>query len=101
MVVPGVSLNLDSVNADRSAATTHFIGDRQAPRLVLTKFPSSVFDRFIRAATSGHGLHDVLHANFGSPLVISRDATAHVALRDDADKLEVICILNHWGASAT
>jgi len=67
---------------------------------MLMEFPARFFNWLIRATTRRRGSHDLFYANFGSTAVISRHAATHVALGDDADQLEVFCILNH-GRAAT
>jgi len=88
------------VSAYCSTATAHLVDNRQTRRTVLVEFFPRIFDRFIRAATSGHWLHDFLHENVRGPFIVSR-YTATPALGDDADELEVFGILHHWRASAT
>jgi hypothetical protein len=67
---------------------------------MLVEFPARFFNGLIRATTRRRGTHDLFDANFGSTAVISRHPATHVALGDDADQLEVLCILNH-GRAAT
>ena len=66
---------------------------------MLLEFPARFFNWLIRATTRRHGTHDLFDANFGSTAVISRHAATRVALGDDADQLEVFCILNHRRAA--
>jgi len=67
---------------------------------MLEELPARFFNRLICVTTSRRGSHDLFDTNFGSMTVISRHAATHVALGDDADKLEVFCILNHGRAAA-
>jgi len=88
------------VGTDYAAATACLVHDGQAGRAMLVEFPARFFNRLIRATTRRRGTHDLFDANFRSVPVISRHATTHVALRDDADQLEVFCVLNYWRAAA-
>ena len=88
------------VGTDCAAATACLVHDGQARRAMLVEFPARFFNRLIRAATGSRGSHDLCDANFRSMPLISRRAATHVALGDDADQLEVFCILNHWRAAA-
>ena len=67
---------------------------------MLVEFPARFCNWLIRATTRRRGTHDLFDANFGSTAVISRHAATHVALGDDADQLEVFCVLNHRRAAA-
>jgi hypothetical protein len=67
---------------------------------MLVEFPARFCNWLVRATTRRRGTHDLVDANFGSTAVISRHAATHVALGDDADQLEVFCILNHRRAAA-
>jgi hypothetical protein len=67
---------------------------------MLVEFPARYFNWLIRATARRRGTHDLFDANFGSTAVISRHAATHVTLGDDADQLEVFCILNHGRAAA-
>ena len=67
---------------------------------MFVEFPPRFFYGCIRTAASGRGMHNFFDADFGGTAVISRDAATHVALGDDADQLEVFCILYHRGAAA-
>jgi len=66
---------------------------------MLVEFPACIFDRLVCVTTSRGGLHDRCNANFGSATVVRGHAATDVALRDDADQLEVVCILNHRSAT--
>ena len=88
------------VGTDCAAATACLVHDGQARRTMLVEFPARFFNRLFRAATRRRGAHDLCDANFRSVPVISRHATTYIALGDDADQLEVFCILNHWRAAA-
>jgi len=67
---------------------------------MFVEFPPRFFHGFIRTAACGRGTHNFFDADFGSTAVISRYAATHVALGDDADQLEMFCILNHRRAAA-
>ena len=67
---------------------------------MLVEFPAPFFNWLIRATTRRRGTHDRFDAYLRSAPVISRHAATHVALGDDADQLEVFCILNHRRAAA-
>jgi hypothetical protein len=67
---------------------------------MLVEFPARFFNWLIRATTRRRGAHDLFDANFRGTSVISCHAATHVALGDDADQLEVFCILNHRRAAA-
>jgi len=67
---------------------------------MLVEFPARFFQRLIRVTTRRRGPHDLFDANFGSTAIISRHAATHVVLGDDADQLEVLCILNQGGTAA-
>jgi hypothetical protein len=67
---------------------------------MLIEFSASFFNRLICATTRRRGTHDLFDAYLRSALVISRHAATHVALGNDADELEVLCILDH-GRAAT
>ena len=88
------------VGTDCAAAASTAVYDGQARRTMLVEFPARCFNRLIRAATGSRGSHDLFDANFRSVPLISRRAATHVALGDDADQLEVFCILNHGRAAA-
>jgi hypothetical protein len=67
---------------------------------MLVEFPARFCNWLIRSTTRRRGTHDVFDANFGSAPVIRRHAAAHVAFGNDADQLEVFCVLNHGRAAA-
>ena len=67
---------------------------------MLLEFPARFGNWLIRATTRRRRTHDLIDANFGSTAVISRHAATHVALGDDADQLEVFCVLDHRRAAA-
>jgi hypothetical protein len=67
---------------------------------MLVEFSARVFNWLIRATTRRRGTHDLFDAYLRRAPVISRHAATHVALGDDADQLEVFCILNHGRAAA-
>jgi len=67
---------------------------------MLVEFPARFCNGLIRATTRRRGTHDVFYAYLGSAPVISRHAATHVALGDDADQLEVFCVLNYGRAAA-
>jgi hypothetical protein len=67
---------------------------------MLVEFPARFFNWLSRATTCSRRTHDLFDANFRSAPVISRHAATHVALGDDADQLELFCILNHRRAAA-
>jgi hypothetical protein len=66
---------------------------------MLVELPARFGNWLICTTTRRRGTHDLVDANFGSTAVISRHAATHVALGDDADQLEVFCILNHRRAA--
>jgi hypothetical protein len=67
---------------------------------MLVEFSARFCNWFIRATTRSRGMHDVCDAHLRSAPVLSRHAATHVALGDDADQLEVFCVLN-YGRAAT
>jgi hypothetical protein len=67
---------------------------------MLVEFPARFFNWLIRATTRRRGTHDLFDVHFRSAPVISRHAATHVALGDDADQLEFLCIRNHRRATA-
>jgi hypothetical protein len=67
---------------------------------MLVEFPARFFNRLICATTRRRWSHDLFDANFRSMAVISRHAATHVALGDDADQFEILCVLNHRRAAA-
>jgi len=67
---------------------------------MLMEFVARLFHGFIRTAARGRGTHNFFDADFGSTAVISRHAATHVALGDDSDQLEVLCIL-YYRCAAT
>jgi hypothetical protein len=89
------------VRTDCAAATARLVHDGQARRPVLVEFASGLFKRFIHAATGGRGAHDFFNRNFRSPPVISRHATTHIALGDDADQTTAWFLFNHGRATAS
>jgi hypothetical protein len=66
---------------------------------MLVELPARFFNRLIRVTTGRRGSHDRFDANFGSAAVISRHAATHVPLGNDADQLEIVCILDHRRAA--
>ena len=90
---------LQTVGADRAAAVSRFVHNGQARRAMLVEFLARFRNWLIRATTCNRGTHDLFDANFGSTAVISGYAATHVALGNDADELEVLCILNHRRAA--
>jgi hypothetical protein len=62
---------------------------------MLVEFPTHYFNRLARTTTGKQGSHDLFDAHVRSAPVISLHAATHVAPGDDADQLEVFCILNH------
>ena len=76
---------LQVVGADGAAAPSCAIYDRQTRRAMLVEFSACSVKRLAFAAASCCRSHDLLDADFGSAPVISRHATTHVALSDDAD----------------
>ncbi len=67
---------------------------------MLVEFPAGCCNGLIRATTRRRGTHDLFDAYLGSTAVISGHTATHVALSDDADQLQVFCILNHSRAPA-
>jgi hypothetical protein len=63
---------------------------------MLVEFPARGFHRLILATTSRRRSHDLFHANCGRLAVVGCHTATYVALGDDADQLEVLCILNDW-----
>ena len=67
---------------------------------MFVEFPPRFLHGFIRTAASGRGTHNFFDADFGSTAVVSRHAATHVALGNDADQLEILCIFYHRRAAA-
>ena len=67
---------------------------------MLVEFPARVFNRLFCVTTRRRGSHDLFDANFRGLAVISRHATTHIALGDDADQLEVFLIFHNRRAAA-
>ncbi len=74
-----------------SQITARLIRNGQARRTMLVEFPARVFNRLARTTKGRQGPHELFDAHVQSEPVIS----LHAALGDDADQLEVFCILNH------
>lgn len=91
---------IQTVDADSPAAAARIVGDRQARRAMFVEFLARSFNWLICMTTRRHGTHDLFHANFGSATVFSRYAATYVALGNDADQFEVLCILDHRRATA-
>lgn len=89
------------MSADCSAAATLLVGYRQTGRAVLMQFIARALKRFVHPAGGGRRPHDLLHANGGGLLVVSRYSAAHIAFRDYAYQLKIFPVLYHWRASAT
>jgi hypothetical protein len=68
--------------------------------MMIVEFAPRFVNRLIRATTRGRGAHNLSDAHLRCTAVISRDATTHVALGDDADNREVVCILDDRRAAA-
>jgi hypothetical protein len=67
---------------------------------MLVECAARFFNWLSRATTSRRRTHDLSDAYLRSAPVIGRYAATHVALGDDADQLEVFCILYHRRAAA-
>ena len=78
-----------------SQITARLIRNGQARRTMLVEFPARVFNRLARTTKGRQGPHELFDAHVRSAPVISLHAATHVARGDDADQLEVFCILNH------
>ena len=70
------------------ATTASLIRNGQTRRAVLIEFPVHSSTVSFAPQQADEGLDDLFDANFQSAPVISRHATTHVALGDDADQLE-------------
>ena len=78
-----------------SQTAARLIRNGQARRTMFVEFPSRFFNRLARTTTGRQGSHDLFDAHVRNAPVTSLHAATHVALGDDADQLEVFCILNH------
>ena len=89
-----------AVNADRAATASGAVDNGQTRRMMIVECAPRLVNWLIRTTTRGRGAHDLSDANFRCTAVISRYAATHVTLSDDADDLEVVCVLDDRRAAA-
>ena len=78
-----------------SQIIARLIRNGQARRAIRVEFPARSFNRLAPTTTDRQDSHDLFHAHFRGAPVIGRHPETHVTPGDDADQLEVFCILNH------
>ena len=91
---------LHVMGADGATTLPCAIRNWQTRRAMLVQFSARFVKRLTRTTASRRWPHDFFDLNFRSAPVISRHATTHVTLGDDAYQFEMFRILHHWGATA-